>query len=63
MTLLTPSSIDLYPNVWYLDFEVSNHMTSRKNLFIEIDEKIHGAISFGDLSKVPIQGLAAYPST
>ena len=31
-------------------------MTGSRQLFTELDEKVQGDISFGDLSKVPVQG-------
>ncbi|KAI9173958.1 hypothetical protein LWI28_009353 [Acer negundo] len=43
-------------DVWFLDSGASKHMTGRKDLFTELDEKVHGEISFGDLSKISVQG-------
>jgi len=43
-------------DVWFLDSGASNHMTGRKDVFTELDEKVHGEISFGDLSKISVQG-------
>ncbi|XP_076901931.1 uncharacterized protein LOC143556522 [Bidens hawaiensis] len=42
--------------VWYLDNSASNHMTGVKDFFSEIDDKVMGQVSFGDGSKVQIEG-------
>ncbi|KAL5757116.1 hypothetical protein ACOSQ2_021862 [Xanthoceras sorbifolium] len=56
LMLMAHNSTYQNQNVWFLDSGASNHMTGRKDLFTELDEKVHGEISFGDLSKIPVQG-------
>lgn len=43
-------------NVWYLDNDASNHMTGCKSKFTKLNERITGAVKFGDGSKVSIEG-------
>ncbi|XP_040960208.1 uncharacterized protein [Gossypium hirsutum] len=43
-------------SVWYLDNGASNHMCGRKELFTELDETVHGQITFGDNSHAEIKG-------
>ncbi|KAD4585429.1 hypothetical protein E3N88_23030 [Mikania micrantha] len=40
----------------YLDNGASNHMTSLKEVFAELDENVSGQVKFGDDSRVPIKG-------
>lgn len=41
---------------WYLDSGATNHMTSNKEVFTELDEKIKGTVCFGDGLVIAIQG-------
>ena len=43
-------------SVWYLDNGVSNHMTSQRLKFKDLDEGVIGEVKFGDGSTVKIQG-------
>ncbi|TYH94677.1 hypothetical protein ES332_A12G056500v1 [Gossypium tomentosum] len=43
-------------NIWYLDNYTNNHMCSRKDLFSELDENIHGQVTFGDESHAMVEG-------
>ncbi|KAI9201145.1 hypothetical protein LWI28_018928 [Acer negundo] len=56
LMLMAHNSTYQNQDVWFLDSGASNHMTGRKDLFTELDEKVHGEISFGDLSKISVQG-------
>ena len=41
---------------WYLDSSASNHMTSSKASFSELDDDVTGMVKFGDGSRVATQG-------
>jgi len=43
-------------NVWYLDSGASNHMCGHKHLFKEMEKIEDGNVSFGDASKVKVEG-------
>ncbi|KAL9262405.1 hypothetical protein AKJ16_DCAP07264 [Drosera capensis] len=43
-------------NVWYLDNGASNHMTGRRDMFQELDEKITGEVRLGDGNVVQVKG-------
>lgn len=43
-------------NIWYLDNCASNHMRGRKDLFSELDENIHGQVTFRDESHATVKG-------
>ncbi|XP_076958667.1 uncharacterized protein LOC143634479 [Bidens hawaiensis] len=48
---------------WYLDNGVSNHMTSMKSYFSELDETFVGKVRFGDSSCVDIKGKGSITIT
>ena len=56
LMLMAHSSTEQDQNIWFLDSGASNHMTGKKNFFVELNEKVQGEISFGDNSKVPVRG-------
>jgi len=41
---------------WYLDSGASNHMTSSKAAFFELDDNVTGIVNFGDGLGVAIRG-------
>ncbi|MFS7888214.1 putative RNA-directed DNA polymerase [Helianthus anomalus] len=43
-------------SLWYLDNGASNHMTSVRSHFRELDEKVTGQVRFGDGSHIEIKG-------
>jgi hypothetical protein len=42
---------------WVLDNGASNHMTSMRGVFAELENNIHGTVRFGDGSVVEIEGI------
>ncbi|KAJ3691459.1 hypothetical protein LUZ61_020623 [Rhynchospora tenuis] len=42
--------------VWYLDTGARNHMCGYKHMFTEMQEVVYGHVSFGDASKVKVEG-------
>lgn len=42
--------------MWYFDNGASNHMTSNKRKFMELNEDVTGMVRFGDGSTVKIEG-------
>ena len=42
--------------LWYLDTSATSHMTSKRNLFYELDESYKGNVRFGDDSRIMIEG-------
>jgi len=42
--------------VWYLDTGASNHMCGNRHMFAHLEEGVHGHVSFGDASKVRVEG-------
>ena len=42
--------------MWYLDSGASNHMSGKKELFVELVEGFQGDVRLGDSSKLPIKG-------
>ncbi|XP_042398699.1 uncharacterized protein LOC121988999 [Zingiber officinale] len=49
------------PNTWYLNNGASNHMTGDKSKFVELDTNKKGFASFGDNTKVKIEGKEVEP--
>ncbi|KAI5412277.1 hypothetical protein KIW84_057079 [Lathyrus oleraceus] len=54
--LMTQNEINTNDNVWYLDSGSSNHMCGHKHLFKEMRKIEDGNVSFGDASKVKVEG-------
>ncbi|XP_070036123.1 uncharacterized protein [Nicotiana tomentosiformis] len=44
-------------NSWYLDNGASNHMCESKEKFVEINNTVRDNVSFGDASKIQIEGI------
>ncbi|XP_070050183.1 uncharacterized protein [Nicotiana tomentosiformis] len=42
---------------WYLDNGASNHICGCKEKFVEINKTVRGNVSFGDTSKIQIEGI------
>ncbi|KAH0708995.1 hypothetical protein KY284_010422 [Solanum tuberosum] len=42
---------------WYLDNGASNHMCGHKDKFVEIKKTVKGNVSFGETSKIQIEGI------
>ena len=43
-------------NIWYLDSGPSNHMCSIKEFFTKLNETVQGDVTFGDQSKISVNG-------
>ncbi|XP_074362754.1 uncharacterized protein LOC141703035 [Apium graveolens] len=56
LLLAHKGDVNCEDNLWYLDSGASYHMCGNKNLFVDLDEKVIGKVSFGDSSGVPIKG-------
>ncbi|KAI5407342.1 hypothetical protein KIW84_053554 [Lathyrus oleraceus] len=54
--LMAQNEINRNDNVWYLDSGASNHMCGHKHLFKEMRKIEDGNVSFGDASKVKVEG-------
>ncbi|KAI5425662.1 hypothetical protein KIW84_031472 [Lathyrus oleraceus] len=54
--LMAQNEINTNDNVWYLDSGASNHMCGHKHLFKEMRKIEDGNVSFGDASKVKVEG-------
>ncbi|KAI5411646.1 hypothetical protein KIW84_056643 [Lathyrus oleraceus] len=54
--LMAQNEINTKYNVWYLDSGASNHMCGHKHLFKEMRKIEDGNVSFGDASKVKVEG-------
>ncbi|KAI5444616.1 hypothetical protein KIW84_013037 [Lathyrus oleraceus] len=54
--LMAQNEINSNDNVWYLDSGASNHMCGHKHLFKEMRKIEDGNVSFGDASKVKVEG-------
>jgi hypothetical protein len=50
----TTSSADDHLECWYLNMGAMNHMTSRSEVFSELDRAVQGAVKFGDGSIINI---------
>jgi hypothetical protein len=48
-----PEDVDA---AWYVDTNVSNHMSGDEAVFAELDKGVSGTVKFGDGSLVAIQG-------
>ncbi|KAI5429547.1 hypothetical protein KIW84_034217 [Lathyrus oleraceus] len=53
---MAQNEINTNDNVWYLDSGASNHMCGHKHLFKEMRKIEDGNVSFGDASKVKVEG-------
>ncbi|XP_073227057.1 uncharacterized protein [Cicer arietinum] len=54
LLMSSTSMEDDCPGIWYLDTGCSNHMTSHKDWFVNIDEKVEREIRFADNNTVRI---------
>ena len=55
--LLAYNAVDVVDkNKWYLDTRCSNHMSNKKELFVEFDKSVHGEVKFGNNTVLPVIG-------
>ena len=54
--LLTTTKLKMCQH-WYLENGASNHMCGHKDKFVEIKKVVKDNVSFGDISKIQIEGI------
>lgn len=54
--LLAHDDSSVQNDAWYLNPGASNHMCGNKEFFVELTEGVHGNVSLGDSSKLPVKG-------
>lgn len=60
LMLMAHSSTHHNHDVWFLDSGASNHMTGRKNLFTELNEKVQERFLLGTSLKSQSEGEVMY---
>ena len=48
-------------NKWYIDTGCSNHMSRKKELFVELDESVCGEVKFENNIVLPVFGKEKIP--